>query len=58
MMFTTIDKAIVAAVMALVFILQTNGVVLPEFLTQDWLTSLVALATPVAVYFFPNKGPA
>lgn len=54
-MFTTIDKALVAAVMGLIFILQTNGLVLPEFLTEDWITSLIGVATPVVVYFFPNK---
>lgn len=57
-MFTKIDKAIVAAIMAVIFLAQTNGVVLPDFLTQDWVTSFVALATPFAVWAFPNKGAA
>ena len=54
-MFTKIDKAIVAAIMALVFILQTNGVILPDFLTQDWVTSTVGLFTPFLVWWMPNK---
>ncbi len=55
-MFTKLDKAIVAAILAGVFILQTNGIVLPDFLTEAWVTSAVALAMPIVVYFFPNKG--
>ena len=55
-MFTTIDKALVAGIMALIFLAQTNGVALPDFLTQDWITSIVALITPFAVWAFPNKG--
>jgi hypothetical protein len=54
-MFTTIDKAIVAAIMGLIFILQTNEILLPAFLTEAWITSLVGIATPIVVYFWPNK---
>jgi hypothetical protein len=55
-MYTSIDKAIIAAVMAVIFLLQTNGVLLPDFLTQDWVTNLVAIATPLVVWWIPNKG--
>ena len=54
-MFTKIDKALVAAIMAVIFMLQTNGVVLPEFLTETWVTNMVALFTPFVVWWIPNK---
>lgn len=54
-MFTSIDKALVAIVMALVMFAQNAGIVLPDFLTQDWVVGLVAILTPVWVYFQPNK---
>ena len=56
MMFTKIDKAIVALIMAAIFLLSSNGIALPEFLTEEWVTNAVALLTPLAVWAVPNKG--
>lgn len=54
-MFTTIDKAIVAAVMGVLFIIQTyTGFSLP-WLTQETVTTIVGLLTPVLVWAVPNK---
>ena len=55
-MFTKIDKAIVGAIMGLIFILSSQGIAFPEFLNETWVTSVVGILTPVAVYFMPNKG--
>ena len=57
-MFTSVDKAIVAFVMAVVMFAQNAGIVLPDFLTHDWIVGLVALITPALVYFWPNKATA
>lgn len=53
-MFTTIDKALVALIMGLLSI----GNLWFGFdlgITPDALTSVIALLTPVLVWFFPNK---
>jgi hypothetical protein len=55
-MFTSIDKAIIGAIMGLIFILSSQGVAIPEFLNETWVTSVVGVLTPVLVYFVPNKG--
>jgi len=54
-MFTKIDKAIIGAIMGLIFILSSQGIVVPEFLNETWVTSVVGVLTPVLVYFVPNK---
>ena len=54
-MFTTIDKAIVAAIMGLVFILSQSGVDIPAWFTEDWLTTLIGVLTPIVVWWIPNK---
>ena len=54
-MFTSIDKAIVALVMALAFIGTALGFNVPEWLTEEWVAGVIALATPAVVYWWPNK---
>lgn len=57
-MFTSIDKALVAAIMGILFIIQTfTGFSLP-WLTHDTVTTLIGLLTPVLVWAIPNKKPA
>lgn len=54
-MFTSIDKALVAAIMGILFIIQTfTGFSLP-WLTQDTVATLIGLLTPVLVWATPNK---
>lgn len=54
-MFTSIDKAIVAAVMGLLFILQTSGINIPIWFSEDWVTTVIGVLTPILIWFIPNK---
>lgn len=56
-MFTTIDKAIVGALMAIVMTAQHTGVAVPEFMTESWAQGISAVLTPLLVYILPNKNP-
>ncbi len=57
-MFTSIDKALVALVMAILYILHSvAGVNLP-FLTEDTVSTAIGLLTPLLVYIVPNKKTA
>lgn len=54
-MFTSIDKALVAAVMGVLFILQTyTGISLP-WATPETVSTIIGLLTPVLVWAIPNK---
>lgn len=53
-MFTSIDKALVALVMALIYMANAffnTGLVVPE----DMVASVVALLTPLLVWAIPNR---
>ena len=55
-MFTSFDKAIVAVIMGILLILEqifgwSFG------LTEEGVTVILAVLTPIFVYFFPNKVP-
>lgn len=51
-MYTTVDKAIVALVMAIIGII---GVVYKPFnVSPDVVATFVGILTPILVYFFPN----
>ena len=53
-MFTSIDKALVAALMAAIFMLnQFGGIDLG--VSEETVTAIVGALTPVLVYFIPNK---
>ena len=54
-MFTSIDKALVAAIMGILFIIQTyTGLQLP-WAAPDTITTIIGLVTPVLVWAIPNK---
>ena len=54
-MFTSIDKALVAAIMGVLFIVQTyTGLQLP-WATPDTIVAIIGLVTPVLVWATPNK---
>ena len=56
-MFTSIDKALTALIMGLLFIIQTyTGFSLP-WLTPDTVATIIGLLTPVLVWAIPNKKP-
>ena len=54
-MFTSIDKALVAAIMGILFIVQTyTGLQLP-WANPDTIATIIGLVTPVLVWAIPNK---
>ena len=54
-MFTSIDKALVAAIMGLLFIIQTYTGFSLSFLTPETVATIVGLITPVLVWAIPNN---
>ena len=57
-MFTSIDKALVAAIMGILFIVQTYSGINLAWLSHDTVATLIGLLTPVLVWAVPNKKPA
>jgi hypothetical protein len=57
-MFTSIDKALVALVMAVLSILTFFGITVPEWASEQAVGSVIGALTPVLVYFWPNWAPA
>jgi hypothetical protein len=54
-MFSSIDKALVALVMGLLFIVQTYTGFSTPWITADTVSTIVGLITPVLVWAIPNK---
>lgn len=57
-MFTSMDKAIVAAIMGLAYIVQTLTGFNLSWISADAITTLIGVLTPLVVYFVPNKKTA
>lgn len=57
-MFTSIDKALVALVMGLLFIIQTYTGFNLGWISQETVTTIIGLLTPVLVWAIPNKTKA
>ena len=57
-MFTQLDKAIVAAIMGILFIVQTFSGINLAWLSHDTVSTIIGLLTPVLVWAVPNKKPA
>ena len=57
-MFTSIDKALVAAIMGILFIVQTYTEFSLSWLTPETVSTIIGLVTPVLVWAIPNKKPA
>lgn len=56
-MFTSIDKALAAIVMAALFLLNAfAGINLG--ISEETVGAIIAAATPVLVYLIPNRGRA
>lgn len=53
-MFTSLDKALVALFMAVMYVLN-NLFGLNIGLNPDVVTTIIVAVTPVLVYLFPNK---
>ena len=54
-MFTSIDKALVAMVMGVLFIIQTYFGFNTAWISQDTVATIIGLITPVLVWAIPNK---
>jgi hypothetical protein len=54
-MFSSIDKALVAMVMGLLFILQTYVGLNTSWISQETVATIIGLITPVLVWAIPNK---
>jgi hypothetical protein len=57
-MFTSIDKALVALVMGLLFIVQQFAGINLSWISQETVTTVIGLLTPVLVWAIPNKTKA
>jgi hypothetical protein len=57
-MFTSIDKALTALIMGVLFIVQTYTGVSVGWLTPDTVATIIGLLTPVLVWAIPNKQKA
>ncbi len=54
-MFTSIDKALVALIGGLIFIVSTYFGVNLSWISQETIATIVGLLTPVLVWAIPNK---
>jgi hypothetical protein len=54
-MFTSIDKALVALIMGLLFIVQTYTGFNLSWISAETVTTIIGLLTPVLVWAIPNK---
>lgn len=54
-MFTSIDKALVALVMGILFIIQTYTGLSTSWISQETVVTIIGLITPVLVWAIPNK---
>jgi hypothetical protein len=54
-MFSSIDKALAALIMGLLFIIQTYTGFSTSWITADTVSTIVGLITPVLVWAIPNK---
>ncbi len=57
-MFTSIDKALVAAIMGILFIVHTYTGMKVWWATPDTIATIIGLVTPVLVWAIPNKKAA
>lgn len=56
-MFTSIDKALVALVMGALYLLNSFGGI--DFgISEEAVTGLIGVLTPILVWLIPNKKPA
>ncbi len=54
-MFTSIDQALVAAIMGILLIVQTYTRLSFRWATPDTIVTIIGLVTPVLVWVIPNK---
>lgn len=55
-MFTSLDKALAAIIMGILFVLNSLfHISIPNFMTPDNINQVLAVLTPIIVYLIPNK---
>lgn len=54
-MFTTIDKALVALFMSLVYFASQFGIIPADFISESTVQSIVAIIGPALVWLIPNR---
>lgn len=54
-MFTSMDKALVAMIMGILFIVQTYTGFSTSWISAETVATIVGLITPVLVWAIPNK---
>lgn len=54
-MFTSIDKALVAAIMGILFIVQTFTGFNTAWISADTVATIIGILAPVLVWAVPNK---
>lgn len=57
-MFTSVDKALVALVMAVIWLVNFFFGINLGWISQDTVATVVGLLTPVLVWAIPNKATA
>lgn len=57
-MFTSMDKALVALIMSVIFLLNFFFGFNLGFVTQETVATVVSLLTPILVWATPNKSKA
>jgi len=56
-MFTSMDKALVALIMGVLYILNSVAGINLGF-TETQVATVIGILTPILVYFIPNKAPS
>lgn len=56
-MFTSMDKALIAMVMGVLYILNSVAGINLGF-TEMQVATVIGILTPILVYFIPNKAPS
>lgn len=54
-MFTSVDKAVGALILAVISIMSLLGVFSSDLVTDEWVSGVVAALTPIIVYLLPNR---
>ncbi len=56
-MFTTIDKALVAIIGGVIYLLSALGVIPADAVSPETIAGWASVLTPILVWLVPNKAP-
>lgn len=54
-MFTSVDKALIALIMSVAFMLSQFGIDIPAWFTESGVTGVISALNPILVWAFANK---